>query len=497
MALCTTALTTSIAWFLRPYITPSDQVMIFLAGVLFVAHQSHLRTALLTSLLSVACFDFFFVLPFYTFYVYDYKYLITFSFMAIFGGLVSGLFARIRLQATTARTRQALNARLFEMTRQLATCADAQRICAVSAAQLRDAFGADVTIFLKENTDQLTLAATYGDPLTDEHSWATARWVGEHLAWAGPGSANLPDAHCEFAPLFTNNDLIAVLGLRWPHTPQHTEQRALFEHMIAQISQALERQQLLEASRKAELKLNTERMRNSLLSSLSHDVRTPVASIIGAAELLRDRAAELEPIQHAQLVESVCTEAIRLQQLVENLLQITRIEGGGLALRRDWHFLEELVGATLAPLEHSLAGRTVTTSLCTQLVFLDATSVTTALRNLVENAARHSPATLPIHIHGECLNGEVILSVLDQGSGIAEHEVELIFGKFYRGANATQASGYGLGLAIVRAVADAHGGRTFARCRHDGPGALVGFSINQLDAPEPPPVHTEPQEGAT
>ncbi len=245
-----------------------------------------------------------------------------------------------------------------------------------------------------------------------------------------------------------------------------------------------ERQQRDEAAQ-TELVLQTERLRNSLLSSISHDLRTPVGSIVGTAELLKDELPGLSREQREELLSSIHIEAQRLQSLLENLLQMTRIEGGGLRLRRDWHLTEELVGAALHRIEGLIEGRKVTTELTREMVFVDETSITTALTNLLENAARYSPPESPLEVVATLESGTLRLEVRDRGVGLAGEDIPKLFEKFERGSRTVDSAGSGLGLSIVRAVVEAHDGEVYASDRDDG-GAVFGMIVPQKSLPGPP-----------
>ncbi len=332
-----------------------------------------------------------------------------------------------------------------------------------------------------------------GQPLDESSEWVSVRWVHQHGEPAGVGTGTLPGVAGYYLPLNGRSGTLGVLGLRM-HSHDalaDPEKRDLLENMVAQLSQAYERMTLVRATHEAEVVLETERLRNSLLSSISHDVRTPVASIVGSTELLKDRAGKLDDAKRRQLVGSIYKEAVRLEQLVDNLLEMTRIEGGGLVPKPEWHVLEEIVGVVLNRQEPGLAARQVDTELTPHLVYVDAASLTTALGNLVENAIKYSREDTPLLIRGRLNGDRLTVSVLDRGVGIDPGETKHIFEKFYRGRNVGHVAGSGLGLAIVEAVARAHGGHAFARRRDDGTGSEVGLSIDQAQAPSPPELDAE------
>jgi two-component system sensor histidine kinase KdpD len=277
------------------------------------------------------------------------------------------------------------------------------------------------------------------------------------------------------------------------------EQRQLLDAFARLAALALERARLAKRAEEAAIRAQTEETRSSLLSTVSHDLRTPLAAITGAATTLRDEGTAVDEAQRADLLETICEEADRLERLVRNLLDLTRLQSGALEVKREWIPLEEIVGAALMRVEARLEGRRIQTDLAADLplVPVDAVLVEQALLNLLENAAKHTPDGSPVEIAAHATEQAIVVDVADRGPGLPPGDEERIFDKFFRGRKAG-ASGAGLGLAICRGVAQAHGGTLVASTRPGG-GALFRMTLPLIGKPptappeiEAAPDHVEP-----
>jgi two-component system sensor histidine kinase KdpD len=311
--------------------------------------------------------------------------------------------------------------------------------------------------------------------------------VFEHSQLAGLGTATLPGASALYLPLVASRRALGVIGVRpadplFFDTPEHLHQMETF---VSQTALALERAMLAEEAQQAQVRAETERLRNSLLSSVSHDLRTPLAVITGATSTLLSSEDRLDAPTRRELLETVHEEADRLNRLVQNLLEMTRLESGALRLRTAWHSLEEVVGAALGRLGKRLRDRRVVTRVPGDLplVLMDDVLIEQVLINLIDNAVTHTPATSPIEIGARAGAGMVTVEVADGGPGLAPGEERRIFDKFYRGSTGGE-RGAGLGLAICDGIVRAHGGTIWAENRPGG-GAVFRFS---LPVPEGPPA---------
>jgi two-component system sensor histidine kinase KdpD len=313
----------------------------------------------------------------------------------------------------------------------------------------------------------------------------------DHGQRAGLGTDTLPGASATYIPLRGTRSVLGVLGVRPGEAllPLAPDQLDLLETLAQQAASGLERVRLGEEAEAARLTMESERLRSTLLSSVSHDLRTPLATITGAASTLLEPGA-LDAEGQRDLTRAIYEEAERLNRLVTNLLDMTRLESGSLRLNRDWHSMEELVGTALARLKGGLKGRTVTVLVPPDLplVFVDGLLVEQLLVNLLDNAVKYSPPGSPLEITARRDDGVVGVEVADEGPGLPAGGEERVFEKFYRGGSTQQ--GFGLGLPIAKAVVTAHGG-TIAAANRNPRGAIVRF---ELPAAEPPPPPEDDRE---
>jgi two-component system sensor histidine kinase KdpD len=488
------ALCTAAAWLVFPYFELSNLIMIYLLGVVGVAVRSATGPSLLASALSVAAFDFFFVHPYLTFAVSDAQYLITFGVMFVVALVISGATIRIRRLADSARQREQRTAALYALSRELASAQDLDRILRAAAGHLGEVFRSRVAILLPDGAGGLRLRAEGHDstgPLGAAEAAAAEAAFAQGQP-AGRGSALQPGADRLYLPLRAPRGTLGVLGLapREPELAWTPDQLRQLETLANQTALALERAQLADEARAAQLGAETERLRSSLLSSVSHDLRTPLSAITGAASSLLQGQVPPDSAAARELLETVREEADRLNRLVQNLLQMTRLQSGALQVRKEWFPLEEVVGASLARLAPQLGDRQVDLRIPAELplVPMDDVLIGQVLINLLDNALKHAPAGTPIAISAEPTEAGVAVAVADCGAGLPPGEEERIFEKFFRGRpGATR--GAGLGLAICRGIVEAHGGRMQAGNRPGG-GALFRFTLPITG--EPPRVqHVE------
>jgi two-component system sensor histidine kinase KdpD len=321
----------------------------------------------------------------------------------------------------------------------------------------------------------------------DTNEAGVARWVFEHRQPAGLGTGTLPGASALYLPLLAPRGCVGVLGVRPADTHAFDTPERLhhLETFANQTALAIERARLADEAQAVEVRMEAERLRNSLLSSVSHDLRTPLATIIGAATTLLEQGERLDTATRRDLLDSVREEADRLNRLVQNLLQMTRLESGEVALRKQWHSIEEVIGAALRRLDKRLAGRRITTRVLPDLplVPMDDVLIEQVLVNLLDNAIKYTPPGSPLDIVATATEEAVTVEVADRGPGVPPGQEEKIFDKFYR-ARSDDGRGAGLGLAICRGVVRAHGGRIWAQ---NLPGGGVSFLFT-LPLGEAPPV---------
>jgi two-component system sensor histidine kinase KdpD len=459
---------TGVGWLLQRVMGVPDIEMLYLLAVGVAGLRLGRGPALLTAGLSVAAFDFLFVPPFLTFRVADLRYLLTFAMMFGVGVVLSELTARLRRQEQDARGREERTGALYALSTELAGAAEPAAVLDVTARLAGRALEAQAFGLRPDGSGALVVVAAYPSGSTlERNELGVARWVFEHGRPAGFGTDTLPGSRSLAVPLGGPEGSRAVLALLPEKAaPLRAEQRSFLEALTRQGTLALERARLIEEARAAAVRARTEEMRSSLLSAVSHDLRTPLAAITGAATALRD--GEVSPASRRDLVETVCEEAERLERQVRNLLDMTQLDSGRVDLRREWVPLEEIVGSTLARLEKLLGDRDVRVALARDLplVWVDPILIEQLLVNLLENAVRYAPDG-PLEIEARRVGEQLELCVSDQGPGLPAEIRGRAFEKFVRGPKSA-ARGVGLGLAICRGVAEAHGGTIAAEDREGG-----------------------------
>jgi two-component system, OmpR family, sensor histidine kinase KdpD len=487
-SLVAVALATGVAWLMFPNFALANLIMVYLLAVVAVAIRFGRGPSILAAVLSVGAFDFFFVPPYLTFAVSDTQYLITFGVMLAVAIALGTLAVQVRQQAESARHRERRTAALYAMSRELASVPGLDALAGIARRHVGELFGGRVVVLLPEASGRLVEVGGPPSSSLDGNEEAVGRWVYEHRQMAGLGTATLPGARALYLPLLASRGALGVLGV------QPSDSRAfaapeplhLLEALADQTALALERAKLADEARQAQVQVETERLRSTLLSSVSHDLRTPLAAITGAASSLVAGGERLDAATRRELGQSIQEEGERLSRLVHNLLDMTRLEAGQVALNREWHSLEEIVGAALGRLDTRRVGARLPADL--PLIPLDGTLVEQLFVNLLDNAVKYTPAGTPIEIVAEAGSGVVTVEVADRGPGFAPGDDERVFEKFYRGREKAGRSGVGLGLAICRAIVEAHGGRIWAENRPGG-GAVIRFT---LPVPGPPPEIAPP-----
>ena len=462
-------LATITALALRPHVAATNLAMLYLLGVVAIALRCNRQVSVLASFVSVAAFDFFCVPPYLTFRVSHYDYLITFAGMLAVALVISTQTARIRTQASTALGREARTQTLYRLTGKLAGQAQLFDLARAAADYAQEVVPSQVVIFFptegkisfsRRSCDRLPV------PRAEEPVAQSAFENGER---AGLGTRLSRNASALYLPLKGARTVVGVLAaLPATRAGLDEEHIQLLELFANQTALAIERTSSQHAAEEARIQMQTEELRSSLLSAVSHDLRTPLASITGAASTLRSQGERLSPETRYELLDSIADEAERLGRLVANLLDITRLESG-VELRRDGYPLEEIVGSVLQRMERQLRDRHVETSLPENLplVYVDDVLMGQLLVNLLENANKYTPEGAAIEVAAEAAGDAVILEIRDRGPGFAEGDERRIFEKFYR-RTVKGVRGVGLGLAICRAIVEAHHGTIEARNRTGG-----------------------------
>lgn len=467
---------------------PTNIVMVYLLGVAVVAIYLGRGAAIIASVLSVAGFDFCFVQPYWTFAVSDTQYLVTFSVMLVVALIIATLAARVRLQARIAGYREQRTSALYAMSRELAATDDVEELVGIAVRHVADVFASQAVILLPDKDGRLRhpRAASVAGSLHGA-DLSIAQWVFDHRQVAGLGTGTLAGSDVHFRPLAASGRTVGVLAVL-PVNPRRVfvpEQRRLIDAFAGQIAVALERADLADEARRAQLAAETEATRNALLAAISHELRTPLAMLVGASSSLASSSTKMSEGARRELAHTIAEGAQRMSEVVTKVLDLARLQAGSASVRAEWNDVEEVVGSALNRLAEALATHHVLTHVPQgfTLARFDAVLIEQVLVNLLENAAKYTPPESHITLTVERRPEELALSVADDGPGLAAGEESAVFDKFHRGSPETVPGGVGLGLAICKAIVEAHGGRIWAEARPGG-GAVFRFVLPQ--AQEPP-----------
>ena len=491
-SLLTVAICTGVAILIYPSFELVDVAMIYLLGVVITASLTTKWPALLAALLSVAAFDYFFVPPRFTFAVSNTRYLVTFAVMFFVALATSRLTLRIKEQANDALWKEQRTAALYDLSRELVRERDMDKLKAIAEQHIGKVFDSIVIVLLPD-VDGKLLPPIHDFPWNEREREA-AQWVFDNRQPAGSNALTGPDADALYLPLIASAGNIGVVGLRPRAAGEKLDQGQLryLEAFINQTGIAIERALLAEQSHQALVKAETESLRNTLLSSISHDLRTPLTSVTGAVSTLLAADAALDQQSRRELLETIQEESERLSRIIKNVLAMTRLESGVIAIRKEWQSLEEIVGVVLNRLGDRLNEHPVTLNIPENLPLIpfDGLLLEQVFMNLFENAIKYTPAGTPLELSASEELFTVTVKLADRGPGIQPGEEERIFDKFFRGRSA--GGGVGLGLAICRAVISAHGGRIWAENRPDG-GAVFQFTLSSAGLP---PLTRREEEGS-
>jgi len=472
---------TAVAFGMFPYLELSNLVMVYLLGVVIAGLRVGRLPSVLTAVLNVLCFDFFFVPPRFELAVTDVQYFLTFAVMLTVALVIATLMARVRQQTRVAGARERRTALLYAMSRELAATRDSDSMARLAVQHVAEVFQCDCVVLLPDTSGRLRYPTeTPMDGSYRGADLAVAQWVVDHGRRAGLGSDTLPASPALYLPLGIGRLGLGVLAVR-PRNPRRVllpEQLHLLETFAGQIGIALERAGLAETAAGARVAAERETLRNTLLASISHDLRTPLAAMAGAASTLVARGTSLDEAKRAELARSIEAKARDMSELVSKVLDLSRFDSGEITLRRDWESLEDLIGAAMEQSEHRLGDHRVEIALPANLplVFVDATLVVQVFANLFDNAAKYTPAGTRITVTARDEGASVHVTVDDNGPGWPAGDPERLFDKFQRGIQEGTIVGVGLGLSICRAIVQAHGG-TIAAAPRPGGGARLELTL--------------------
>jgi len=487
--------TGGLGWLLDPWLDLANITMLFMLVVLAVAYRLGRGPSVLATCVSVAVIDFVFVPPRLSFAVSDFQYLVTFGVMLAVGLITGHLTALLRFQARVARQRERRWHALYEFASRLSGALLPEQVLDATREFVAQAFRARATLLLPDAEGRLQVPAGADGPRPHPEP-GTAQWAFDHAQAAGLGTDTLPASPLYYLPLVAPMRTRGVLALAlepeaaagWMRVPEQRQQLDTFATLTAI---ALERVHYIEVAQDALVGMESERLRNSLLAALGHDLRTPLTLLVGVSESLAASRPPLSP-QQLGLAETLKHEALRMNTLVSNLLDMARIQSGGVHLHLEWQSIEEVVGSALRASGAVLAGHAVGARIPEDLplVQFDGPLLERVLCNVLENAAKYTPPGARVVVDARVRGDAVELRVTDNGPGLPPGREEAIFEKFTRGDKESSTPGVGLGLAICRAIVEAHGGAIHA-AQAPGGGARITIALKRGT---PPPLPDPEQE---
>jgi|SRR5579884_598186 len=473
-------LVTIFGWWIREILRPANLQVLYLLAVVVSALRWGRRAAIFSAAVGTFVFDFVFVPPQLSFAITDVQFLVTLTGLLAVALVTGTLAGRVREQIEAARNREAYSASLYSLSRSLATTRSLDRILEVIAYHIGETFERPVVILLPADGRLSAMFESPDFPFPQEER-AAAEWVFQHGRQAGPGTGMFTESTIRYLPLTTSRGVVGVLGVKAAGSGERwlsAEQHRLLEAFASQAALASERALLEEKARHAQLLEQTDKLQKSLLNSISHDLRTPLASITGALSSLSEDSAVLDEATRRELLDTAQEEARRLNRLVGNLLDMTRLEAGAMRVKIEPCDVQDVIGAALAQLGEGARKRkiVVETQPDLPLVPMDFVLITQTLVNLLDNALKYSPAGEPVCLQVRAAEQDLEILVADRGIGIPPGEVERIFERFRRQSRSAARQGAGLGLSICKGFVEAHGGRIWAERRPEG-GSIFGFTL--------------------
>lgn len=485
------AIPTAVGFLARDVFTLADQAMVYVLGVLIASSRLSRAPSLAAAVVSIAALNFFFVPPYYTFEVASARYVVTFSVMLVVAIAVSRRTVRMREDADAAREGERRSASLYAMSREYANAETEQAVAEIAAANVRAGLARDAVVLLRGERALRRVAGASEGRLVDPRELAVAEYAADQGRAAGRGTDTLPGATTLWLPLVGAQGALGVIGVSAgdPEAELTPSQRQLLETYASQTGAALERAILREDAARSRVTAEHERTRSTLLSSVSHDLRTPLAAIGGAAQVLLDEARPMDARARREMLETVRDESDRLGRLVGNLLELTRLDSATTQPVLEWVPVDEIVESALSRVRARTAGRAIDVRVPDEILeaHVDPVLIEQALVNLLENVARHTPAGTPIEVLARRGADDTVFEIADRGPGVPSGTEERVFERFYRGGDARGGEGSGLGLAVVQAIARVHGGSAAVSAR-DGGGSIFRVTMpGARTAPERAP----------
>jgi two-component system sensor histidine kinase KdpD len=472
---------TAVAWLLYPHVDLANLIMVYLLGVLAVASRVGLWPSTWASFLSVIAFDFFFVPPRFSFAVSDTQYIFMFLVMLLVGLSISNLTVRVRRQAKLSRLRERRTAALYALSRELAGNRGTQELLGIAVKHIAEVFESDVIALLPDPQGRLKVQCGTSQTFAlSPKEMGVAHWSYDLGQVAGRGTDTLPASEALYVPLLASGEPVGALGVK-PKDPERLfipEQLHLLEAFAHQSALAVAGDRMEQKQKQTQVLMETEKLRSSLLSSVSHDLRTPLAAIAGSASSLLENRENMDKKTQDELLENIFGESERLNRLVNNLLEMTRLESGAIRAKKEKIHINEIIGSALGRLEKQIGSRTVEIRARQDLpaVPMDGLLIEQVLVNLLDNALKYTPDDSPVELSADREGAWMNIKVFDRGPGLTEDDLAHVFDKFYRGQAQRLAGGTGLGLSVCKGILDLHEGKIEAFNRPGG-GAVFQFSL--------------------
>jgi len=450
-----------------------NQIMVFLLGVSILSTSQGVGPCVAACVLNVLAFDYFFTIPFYHFEVYEGQYYVIFLVMLVVGLIITNLTVRMKNQTRLSRLRERRTEALYALSRELASARGAEELLKAAIRQISEVFESSVTAYLPDGAGRLKARSSSGEePHPTPKEMGVAQWAFDLGQMAGKGTETLPDAEALYVPLLATGEPVGALGVKslFPDRLFIPEQLHLMEAFAHQTAMAVFGDKLAEEKQQAQLQVETEKLRSSLLSSVSHDLRTPLATIKGSIGGLLASGRSMSAATRRDFLVNVYDETDRLERLVSNLLEMTRLEAGAIVPRKEPNDPQDVIGSAVARVRKRLEDRKLELKVPPDLplVPMDGLLIGQVLVNLLDNASKYTPAESPLEISSWIYADQWSVEVADRGPGVPESDLPHLFDKFYRGPQKERKSGAGLGLAICRGIVDIHGGTLTAGNRPEG-----------------------------
>jgi two-component system sensor histidine kinase KdpD len=472
------------------FFAEANLIMVYLLCVLATAFFWGFGPSVLVSIVSVLVFDFLFITPFFTFTVDDTKYILTFVVLLTVGLSISYLMRRIRQQTEAATRRERQTATLYALARDLAISSQIESYISAIVKRAKETFGREAILFLPDSTNKGMLKpyADLQNINVDENEMAAANWCFQHQMVAGHGTDTLPNAKARYLPLVTARGTIGVMALSAVDviSELNIEQERLLGTYVDLAAVAIEGIQLGEDVHNAQvlsqILRDTEKLQTALLNSISHDLRTPLVSVIGVLSSLQEEGMSIDDAAKKNMLQVAREEAERLNRLITNLLDVSRIEAGAMKITRQSSDVQDLVGAALEQLGSRAHSHPIVIDILPELpfVYVDFALIVQVLVNILDNALKYSPVDSPVEIKGRQIDHEIRIEVADRGPGIPPQDLLHVFDKFYRIQRPDRVAGTGLGLSISKGIVEAHGGHIAAQNRSGG-GTIISLVLPTIE----------------